>query len=199
MSFSREVQEKMNQFAQEQSQHYLDEAEMTYMGKLRRKTGQAKNKLLKKLAKFKNRSETSLEAQNDMIIYMSDYMIIYMSDYMNDLIAGGLSEREALERAKADLAFRSETARSSDLQERFERYFENRDPADYEAIGLFYAGFLFLGSAIGALVGFLGSGGRGNFLAGGWIDTLTGVVVGAVIGIGMGLISNAIITLKKKK
>ncbi|MFD0868668.1 Uncharacterised protein [Chlamydia abortus] len=191
MSFSREVQEKMNQFAQEQSQHYLDEAEMTYMEKLRRKTGQAKNKLLKKLAKFKNRSETSLEAQNDMIIYMSDYM--------NDLIAGGLSEREALERAKADLAFRSETARSSDLQERFERYFENRDPADYEAIGLFYAGFLFLGSAIGALVGFLGSGGRGNFLAGGWIDTLTGVVVGAVIGIGMGLISNAIITLKKKK
>lgn len=191
MSFSREVQEKMNQFAQEQSQHYLDEAEMTYMEKLRRKTGQAKNKLLKKLAKFKNRSETSLEAQNDMIIYMSDYM--------NDLIAGGLSEREALERAKADLAFRSETARSSDLQERFERYFENRDPVDYEAIGLFYAGFLFLGSAIGALVGFLGSGGRGNFLAGGWIDTLTGVVVGAVIGIGMGLISNAIITLKKKK
>lgn len=190
MSFSREVKEKMNQFAQEQSQHYLDEAEMTYMEKLRRKTGQAKNKLLKKLAKFKNRSETSLEAQNDMIIYMSDYM--------NDLIAGGLSEREALERAKADLAFRSETARSSDLQERFERYFENRDPADYEAIGLFYAGFLFLGSAIGALVGFLGSGGRGNFLAGGWIDTLTGVVVGAVIGIGMGLISNAIITLKKK-
>lgn len=191
MSFSREVQEKMNQFAQEQSQHYLEEAEMTYMEKLRRKTGQAKNKLLKKLAKFKNRSETSLEAQNDMIIYMSDYM--------NDLIAGGLSEREALERAKADLAFRSETARSSDLQERFERYFENRDPADYEAIGLFYAGFMFLGSAIGALVGFLGSGGRGNFLAGGWIDTLTGVVVGAVIGIGMGLISNAIITLKKKK
>lgn len=190
MSFSREVKEKMNQFAQEQSQHYLEEAEMTYMEKLRRKTGQAKNKLLKKLAKFKNRSETSLEAQNDMIIYMSDYM--------NDLIAGGLSEREALERAKADLAFRSETARSSDLQERFERYFENRDPADYEAIGLFYAGFLFLGSAIGALVGFLGSGGRGNFLAGGWIDTLTGVVVGAVIGIGMGLISNAIITLKKK-
>ncbi|GIP36583.1 hypothetical protein [Paenibacillus sp. J2TS4] len=191
MSFSRELKEKMNQFAKEQSQHYLEEAEMTYMEKLRRKTGQAKSKIMAKLEKFKSRSETSLEAQNDMIIYMSDYM--------NDLIAEGLSEREAFERAKEDLTFRSETAKSSDLQEQFAKYFENRDPADYEAIGLFYAGFMFLGSSIGALVGFLGSGGREKFLTGGWIDTLTGVIVGATIGIGMGLISNAIITLKKKK
>ncbi|AEG59713.1 hypothetical protein [Desulforamulus ruminis] len=190
MSFSHEVKERINRFAKEQSQYYLEEAEMTYMEKLRRKTGQTKSKIMARLAKFKNRSETSLEAQNDMILYMSDYM--------NDLIAEGCSEQEAFERAKEELKFRSETPKSFDLQERFAEYYENRDPADYEAIGLFYAGFMFFGLSIGALVGFLGSGGREMFLSGGWIDTLIGVIAGAIIGMGLGLISNAIIVLKKK-
>ena len=190
MSFSHEIKEKISQFAKEQSQHYLDEAEMTYMEKLRRKTGQTKSKIIAKLAKFKSRSETSLEAQNDMILYMSDYM--------KDLTAEGFSEQEAFERAKEELKFRSETAKSADLQERFAEYYENRDPADYEAVGLFYAGFMFFGLSIGALTGFLGSGGREMFLPGGWIDTLIGGMVGFIIGIGLGLISNAIIVLKKK-
>lgn len=191
MSFSNEIKEKMFQFAKEQSQNYLDEAEMTYMEKLRRKTGQTKSKIIAKLAKLKSRSETSLEAQNDMILYMSDYM--------NDLIAEGFSEQEALERAKEELKFRSETTKSADLQERFAEYYENRDPADYEAVGLFYAGFMFFGLSIGALTGFLGSGGREMFLSGGWIDTLIGVAVGVIIGMGLGLISNAAIVLKKKR
>lgn len=191
MSFSQEMKNKIVQFAKEQSRHYLEEAEMTYLEKLRRKTGQAKSKITKKLAKFKNRSETSLEAQNDMILYMSDYM--------NDLIAEGISEQEAFQRAKEELAFRSETAKSADLQERFAEYYETRNPADYEAIGLFYAGFMFFGLSIGSLIGFLGSGGRDMFLSGGWIDTLIGAAVGFIIGMGLGLISNAIIVLKKSK
>lgn len=191
MSFSHEIKDKITQFAREQSQHYLEEAEMTYMEQLRRKTGQTKNKVMAKLAKLKSRSERSLEAQNDMILYMSDYM--------KDLISGGLSEKEAFERAKEELKFRSETAKSADLQERFAEYYENRDPADHEAIGLFYAGFMFFGLSIGALTGFLGSGGRAMFLSGGWIDTVIGVVVGTIIGMGLGLISNAIIVLKNKR
>lgn len=191
MSFSHEIKEKINQFAKEQSQHYLEEAEMTYMEKLQRKTYQTKSKIMAKLAKLKSRSETSLEAQNDMILYMSDYM--------NDLIAEGLSEQEAFERAKEELKFRSETAKSADLQERFAEYFKNHSPADYEAIGLFYAGFMFFGLSIGALVGFLSSGGRAMFLSGGWIDTLIGVIVGVIIGMGFGLICNAVIVLKKKR
>ncbi|WP_054950428.1 hypothetical protein [Numidum massiliense] len=190
MSFSPKIKEKMNQFAKEQSRHYLEEAEMTYLEKLRRKTGQAKNKFMAKLAKFKSRSETSLEAQNDMVLYMSDYM--------NDLIAEGLSEQEAFARAQEELTFRSESAKSADLQERFAEYYKNRDPADYEAIGLFYAGFMFFGLSTGALIGFLGSGGREMFLAGGWIDTLIGAIVGVTTGMGLGLISNAMIVLKNK-
>src|SRR5690606_27396664 len=111
MSFSRETVEKINKFAKEQSQHYLEEAEMTYMEKLRRKSDQTKGKIMAKLAKFKSHSDTALEAQNDMILYMSDYM--------KDLIAEGLSEQEAFEHAKKELQFRSETEKSADLQERF--------------------------------------------------------------------------------
>lgn len=190
MSFNHEVSEKIKQFAKEQSQYYLEEAEMTYMEKLRQKTGQTKSKIVAALAKLKNRSDTSLEAQNDLILYMSDYM--------NDLIAEGRSEEEAFERAKGELRFRSDTRKSADLQERFAVYYEHRDPTEYEAIGLFYAGFMFFGLSIGTLIGFLASGGRQFFLSGGWIDTLIGAVVGVIIGIGFGLISNAIIAMKKR-
>jgi hypothetical protein len=190
VTFSQEIKDKMVQFAKEQSQYYLDEAEMTYLEKLRRKTGQTRSKIAAKLAKFKGRSETALEAQNDLILYMSDYM--------KDLMEKGLSEEEAFERAKEELEYRSESERSADLHERFARYYENRDPAEYEAIGLFYAGFLFFGVSIGALIGYLGGGGREVFLTDGWIDTAIGAAVGTVIGLGAGLISNAVIVLKKK-
>jgi len=181
---------KIKQFAKEQSQYYLDEAEMTYLEKLRLKTGQIKNSFTAKLAKLKSRSDLSIEAQSDMILYICDYM--------KDLMEQGLSEQEAFERAKEEFRFRSNTAKSADLQERFAEYYKNRNPADYEAIGLFYAGFLFFGLAIGTLIGFLDSGGRDMFLYGGWIDTLIGLVFGGAIGLGLGFISHAIIVLKHK-
>jgi len=190
MIFSDEINRKIRQFAKEQSQHYLEEAEMTYLERLKYKTGQVSGKLTANLAKLKSRSNLSIEAQNDLILYMSDYM--------KDLMEQGLSEQEAFERAKEELRFRSETAEATDLQQRFAEYYENLDPARYEAIGLFYGGFLFFGIAIGALLGFLGSGGKGAFTSGGWIDTLIGITVGGVIGIGFGLVSHGIIVLKKK-
>ncbi|HHY39810.1 MAG TPA: hypothetical protein GX502_01010 [Syntrophaceticus sp.] len=190
MNLSDEIMEEIKRFAKEQSQYYLEEAEMTYLEKLRLKTGQIKNSFTAKLAKLKSRSDLSIEAQSDMILYICDYM--------KDLMEQGLSEQEAFERAKEEFRFRSNTAKSADLQERFAEYYKNRNPADYEAIGLFYAGFLFFGLAIGTLIGFLDSGGRDMFLYGGWIDTLIGLVFGGVIGLGSGLISHAIIVLKNK-
>lgn len=50
----------------------------------------------------------SIEAQNDMILYMSDYM--------KDLMEEGLSEKEAFEHAKKMLMFRSATTDSTDLK-----------------------------------------------------------------------------------
>ncbi|AIM17198.1 hypothetical protein HW35_13875 [Bacillus sp. X1(2014)] len=190
MNFSNEMKDKIKQFAKEQSQYYLEEAEMTYLEKLQHQIGQTKRKVTNKLSKLKTRSNVSIDVQNDLILYMSDYM--------NDLMEKGVSEQEAFERAKEELKFQSETSRSSDLKDKFVEYYENFNPADHEAIGLFYAGFMFFGISVGGLIGFIASGGRDLFLSGGWIDTLIGTAVGGIIGIGLGLISNAIIVLKKK-
>ncbi len=190
MSFSREIQEKINRFAKEQSRNYLQDAEMTYMEKLRKKGGQTKQKIDKQLSKFKGRSDQGQEAQDDMMLYISDYM--------NDLISSqGLTEQEAFDKASEEMKFASNSEHSEDLNERFQQYYENRDPADFEAIGLFYGGFLFLGLGIGGLVGFLAGGGYDAFLNRGWIDTAIGAGVGIIIGIGLGQITNAIIALKK--
>lgn len=88
---------------------------------------------------------------------------------------------------------------SNETKQKISQYYENRDPADYEAIGLFYGGFLFLGVAIGSLGGFLTSGGVPAFLQDGWIYTLVGTGVGAIIGIGLGEISHAIIVGMKRR
>ncbi|MGJ7045671.1 hypothetical protein [Thermoanaerobacterium thermosulfurigenes] len=191
MNFSDEIREKIKQFAKEQSQHYLEEAEMTYLEKLQHKIGQTKSKFINKLSKLKSRSDVSLDVQNDLILYMSDYM--------KDLMEKGFSEQEAFERAKEELKYSSESIRTADLHDRFVEYYKNYDPADYEVIGLFDAGFMFLGLSIGALAGFITSGGREMFIFGGWIDTLIGGVAGVIIGLGIGQISHAIIVLKKKR
>lgn len=191
MSFSHETQQKVSQFAKDQAQHYLEEAEMTYLEKLRRKTGQTRQKIGKKLARFKGSSEQGREAQNDMILYMSDYM--------NDLVSRGLSEQEAFEKAKEELSTSGDSELHTDLHERFRQYYENTDPAAYETIGLFYGGFLFIGLTVGSLVGYVTSGGRPAFMNGGWIDTLVGTGVGMLIGIGLGQISHAIVVAMKRK
>ena len=56
---------------------------------------------------------------------------------------------------------------------------------------------MFIGVSIGALIGFLGSGGREMFFSGGWIDALIGVMIGGVISMGLGLINHVILLLKK--
>jgi len=191
MNFSDEIREKIKQFAREQSRYYLEEAEMTYMEKLQQKIGKTKSRFIDKLSKLKSRSNMSLDIQNDLILYMSDYM--------KDLMEKGLSEQEAFERAKEELKYSSESTRTSDLQDRFAEYYKNYDPVDYEVIGLFIAGFMFLGLSIGALSGFIASGGREMFLSGGWIDTLIGGVAGTIIGLGLGQIAHAVVVLLKKR
>jgi hypothetical protein len=84
-------------------------------------------------------------------------------------------------------------------KDRFVKYNKNYDPADYEVIGLFDAGFMFLGLSIGALSGFITSGGREMFFSGEWIDTLVSGIAGVIIGLGIGQISHAIIVLKKRR
>ena len=191
MNFNQETQKKIDQFAKEQSKHYLETAEMTYMEKLRNKVDRTKLKVTKKLSRFKNYSDYSIEAQNDMVIYMSDYM--------NDLMSKGMSENEAFDKAKEELTVSGDSDYNERLMNQISQYYENHTPTNEEAIGMFYGGFLFLGIAIGAIIGFINSGGREAFMLGGWIDTLLAIGVGALIGMGVGSIFHGFVVLLQKK
>lgn len=190
MNFSREIQQKMNHFAKEQSELYLDDAEMTYMEKLRRKNGKAKEKINAQLAKFKNSSAQSREAQDDMILYMSDYM--------NDLISQGLSEQAAYEKASNQLSFTSKTSQSTSLQHKFQKYYENLDVAVMEAVGLYYAAGVIIGPILGGVAGTL-LGATLFASISWWIPIVAGAVVGGGIGIGFGLLMHASIIQKSSR
>jgi len=71
--------------------------------------------------------------------------------------------------------------------------------SEYEPMGLFYGGFVMIGMAVGAFVGFMIGGGQEEFLKGGWIDSIIGVVTGLFIGVGLGLICHGIFLSKRGK
>ena len=120
-------------------------------------------------------------------------MVLYMTDYMADLMTKGLSEDEAFAKAKDELAATEETDSRAELQARIWSIIDNATPADCKMAGLFYSGFALLGLAVGAVAGFWFSGGRMEFLYGGWIDTIVGLVAGLLIGTGVAQLCNAVV------
>ena len=193
MSISNETKHKINKFADEQTQNYLERTEMTYMEQLRKKSNQTKNQIGAKLAKFKTRSKKGEEVRDDMALYMSDYI--------NDLISHGMSEEEAFAKASAEMAAagKSESEQNGDLGDKIKAYYENKSPAEYDSEGLLYGGFSTIGLVIGGFMGYLMSGGHVEFLNGGWIDMLVGMGVGSVLGVGIAMIVTGIIGVTKKR
>jgi len=190
MSLSNETNQKINKFAEEQAQNYLENSEMTYMEQLRKKSSRTKNKIGAKLAKFKAHSEKGSEVRDDMVLYMKDYI--------NDLISQGMSEQEAFEKAKTEMTAAGETDQNGDFHDRFTEYYKQKSPAAYEAEGLLFGGFTTIGLVIGGLIGYISGGGRVEFLNGGWIDMLIGIGCGVVSGTGLAMIVNAIIISIKR-
>ncbi len=125
----------------------------------------------------------------------------YLQDGLIDLMNEGYSEEEALKITidKFDEAELNDTFDA--FVEAFggfgmEDYKKNKETAEWyaqngEAIGLFYAAFTTIGMTLGAFLGYL----LGHTL----INTAIGFGVGLFVGAGLGLLSNAIIALKRKQ
>jgi len=97
----------------------------------------------------------------------------HIKDHVNELVAGGMTEEEALKIVLTefeDIDFSELNDKKGDSQ-----MMTKADERLYEAIGVFYAGFLFLGGAVG-------------FLIGSW----KGAILGVIMGVGLGLISHGI-------
>lgn len=71
---------------------------------------------------------------------------------------------------------------------------ESHDSSALRTVRLLYGGFITIGIAAGALTGFISSGGRRRFSSGGWIDTLIGTAAGLMVGMGFGLLGDALHT-----
>lgn len=141
---SDETRGKIDKFAVEQAGYYLDDAEKTYIEKLKSKGITAKNKLQAKAAKFKLKSASVSNAKNDMVEYMTDYI--------NDLTAGGMDESEAYLKAAENLKYDGQKSEQG-FAEKFNKYYEEMSPAAYEAIGLYYGAFVIIGLIFGAVCG----------------------------------------------
>lgn len=120
----------------------------------------------------------------------------YLRDGLTDLMKEGHSEKEALQ-ITLDKFDEAELRPDFDgFLEAFdgfgiEEYTEEWYMVNGEVIGLFYAGFVFLGLTVGGFTGYLASRSL--------IDAAIGLAFGGCIGIGLGLFSHAAIVLLKRK
>ncbi|WP_338465353.1 hypothetical protein [Shouchella rhizosphaerae] len=186
MALSKQAQESIKLFAKEQASKHLDNAEMSYFESLSQKSGEVKKKLAKQMEKFKRTSKQTLEAREDLETYMSDYV--------NDLMSQGYQEEEAMELAKKALAADSDSDLAANLQDKYKTYYLTRSPEMEETIGLFYAGFMFVGMAIGAVVGILI--GAFVFTAHFFASVAIGTGLGLIFGLGCGMLKHGSIVNK---
>lgn len=188
MAISKETEHKIKQFIKQNTQlNMVDDEEMTYFEKLVQKANKTIGEAKKKAAKFKWTSQKNQEAQEDLMSYMSDYV--------QDLVAEeGISEADAFERAKA--AFSVENPNNPLLHSEAEWLYYG-EPAVAEAIGLYYAAFMFIGLALGALVGVILQMVVLKESIGVLFFIVTGI--GLMLGLALGMMKNAQISLGRDR
>jgi len=173
----------------------------TYKEHLQRKLDEKMQRVRAKMDRYKHKF--SLEPSDRDF---ADEIQTYLRDGVAELMAQGKTEEEALRltEEKFDVA---------ELRNSFDDFMGEFDDFGVEAwkmdqqiyienggsIGLLYGAFELLGIVFGALIGFLCGGGVPQFTANGWIYTLIGLAVGVLSGTALGLLSNAVVVMIKKK
>ncbi|MDR2493489.1 MAG: hypothetical protein LBD25_08560 [Coriobacteriales bacterium] len=198
MAVSEATKKQIEEFSREQAHHYLDRAELTYWEKLHDKAERTRRKVSRKAARFKSRSDQSIEAQGDRMVYMNDFV--------EDLMSKGASEAEAFEQARSELVYDSGSERAADVSEQYvERYFDfpgcldgsafggERGNSDrgalYAAIGMYYSGSVLVSCILGAAVGLaVGMAVLDTWF---WVGPIVGLVAGAVFGVGVAMLLHA--------
>jgi hypothetical protein len=170
---------------------YTGRQNMTYKELLQAKLQQKRDKAKNKIGGY--RRKLSLKPGN---ADFAEEIRTYLTDGLVDLMKEGRTEAEAIEITlkKFDEAELNESF--DDFAKAFggfgmKEWSAVRSTKADEAAGLFYAAFVVLGSTLGALVGWL--------LGGTWQVTLIGLGVGLFTGVGLGLLSNAIIVARMKE
>lgn len=164
---------------------YVSEENMTCLEQFKRDCYNSKKELTDNVKQFREDLEkiiqklkSSSNEQDDFKVEMKQFL----TDSVEDLVSQGYSEAEALKKAFEQFGDEHtlETIDKPDMKG-WKNNMKNQ-----EAIGLFYAAGLFLGAGGGAIAGFL------------YNHVIYGAAVGLIIGLGLGLLSNALIALKQQ-
>ncbi len=186
MTLSRDTEKKINQFVKKNTElNATDNEELTYFEKLALHANKTLGEAKKTAAKFKWTSQKNQEAQEDLISYMTDYI--------QDLVVeGGISETDAFEKAKGTFAVENPENPLLDSNAKWLHHFE---PNVEEAIGLYYAAFMFIGLTLGALLGVILQMVVLKEEIGLLFFIVTGI--GLMLGLAFGMLKNAKISLNR--
>ena len=170
----------------------------SYQEHIKRKVAQARLKLRRKMDKAKTKLGRGLVAKD-----LAEEIHQYLADGVRELIAEGLGEAEAVR----EMADRFDQAEATPGYAGFALSFNDfglveayAQAAGYpgappsvmaEATGLFYAGFFMLGLALGPALGWL--------IGRTWLALGIGAGIGVGSGLALGLLSNAVISLRRTR
>lgn len=173
---------------------YTGKEDMSYKEILQAKYDQKREKMKHKMDKYRHKFSMKPSRSSDF----AEEIRTYLKDGLTDLMQEGHTEEEALKITMEkfdeaelkgsfdDFAKEFEGFGTEEFMNNMEWYAKNG-----ESIGLFYAAFTVFGMTFGALAGYL--------IGHTWITAVIGLVVGLFTGVGCGLLSNAIISLRKDK
>lgn len=162
---------------------YVSKENMTFLEEFKQEFYNSKKEMTENVRQFREDMEkivqklkVSSNAQDDFKEEMKQFLV----DSVEDLLSQGYSEKEALKKALEQFG----DEHTLEIIDKPNVKGWKNNMKHQEAIGLFYAAGLFLGAGVGAVAGFL------------YGHILYGAAAGVVIGLGLGLLSNAFIALK---
>lgn len=183
---SAKTEREIQKFVQELSLNsgILAADEMTYLEEVKYNIYTAKQEMKQNIEQFKAETKNFLlklrlsSAKNEEF---QEEILTHISDYVRELVVSGVKEEEALDIVFSEFQDVDFSELNGD-KGKGGIPMMNGDEKMYEAIGVFYAGFLIIGGAVG-------------FILGSWV----GAMMGALIGIGLGNVSHGITAILNRK
>jgi hypothetical protein len=165
---------------------FVSKDNLTYFEQIKLELQNSKREVTENVKQFKEDLDNVMQKLKISSHEKDDFkeeMKSFLMDSVNDLVSQGYSEEEALKRAFEQFGD-EHTLETEVVRKQNKEGWMNMNMKEQEAVGLFYAAGLFLGVGGGATAGFF------------YNHLFIGASIGAVIGIGLGLLSNAFIALK---
>lgn len=155
--------------------------DMTYVEEIKMNINNAKKDMKQSIEQFKVDTKNfliKLRFSSNKNDDFQEEIQSHITDHVEELVFKGMTEEDALKVVLSEFA-EIDFSELKPIEKEGETMIQ--DEKMYEAVGLFYGGFLILGGAIG-------------FITASWL----GLILGMVIGIGLGCVAHGLIVALKR-